>query len=85
MKVRTNDFYPLVVMHQKAPLSLHSLVRSFDASALVNKNRSCALSMEVSIYLMDGILCLCHFYPPLTQFSTIIPFAFVEYEIVKSR
>ena len=44
-------FYPLVEMHQKAPSSLHSLVRFLDASPLVNKNRSCALFMEQSLFI----------------------------------
>lgn len=42
-----NDFYSLVALHKKKlTRSLRSLVRFLDGSQLVNKNRSCALSME---------------------------------------
>ena len=41
-----NDFYSRVAMHQKLTRSPRSVVRFFDASQLVNKNHSCALSME---------------------------------------
>ena len=37
-----NDFYSLVTTHQK-PISFASF---FDASQLVNENRSCTLPME---------------------------------------
>ena len=36
-----NDFYSLGAMHQKPTRSFRSLVRFFDASQLVNKNRAC--------------------------------------------
>ena len=65
-----------------------ALARSFfffDASALVNKNRSCAISMEQSLFISwmafrVFVICIRR-----SQSSVIIPFAFVEYEIVKRR
>ena len=68
-----NDLYSLVIMHQKAPSSLHSFVRFFDASPLVNKNCSCALFMEQSLFISwmafrAFVICIRRLYSPQRLF-----------------